>query len=91
MMPCRAASNDLPGVGVIRIPDCGPPVVVDRQLAVLPAGAEEEAGSQESEAGGVTLHIGVVRSVGETVAATLGVQTVLEAPEHDVAVIISRD
>ena len=76
---------------MIRIPDCGPPVVVDSQLAVLPAGAEEETGTQESEAGGVTLHVGVVRSVGETVAATLGVQTVLEAPEHDVAVIIPRD
>ena len=75
-------------VGVL---DCGPPVVVESQLAGLPAGAQEEAGADQGEAGGVALHVGVVRSVGQTVPATLRVQTFLQAPEHDIAVIISCD
>ena len=75
-------------VGVL---DCGPPVVVESQLAGLPAGAQEETGADQGEAGGVALHVGVVRSVGQTVPATLRVQTFLQAPEHDIAVIISRD
>ena len=75
-------------VGVLH---CRHPVVVARQLAVLPAGAEEEAGAHQGEAGGVALHVGVVGPVGQTVTATLGVQAGLQAPEHDVAVVVARD
>ena len=75
-------------VGVLH---CRHPVVVARQLAVLPAGAEEEAGAHQGEAGGVALHVGVVGPVGQTVRPTLRVQTLGHGPEDEVAVVISRD
>ena len=76
---------------MVGVRHCGSPVVVDGELALLPAGAEEEAGTDQGEAQGVALHVGVVRSVGETVPPTLGVKTFLQAPEHDIAVIIPRE
>ena len=87
----RPTLPGLPGVRMVGVVDCGLPVVVDCQLAVLPAGAEEETGAKQDEARGVALHVGVVRSVGQTLPATLRVQAFLQAPEHDVAVIIPRD
>ena len=76
---------------MVEVLHCGSPVVVDGQLALLPTGAEEERGPHQDEAGGVALHVGVVRPVGQTVPARARVQTFLQAPEHDVAVIIPRD
>ena len=75
-------------VGVV---DCGLPVVVDCQLAVLPAGAEEETGANQDEARGVAHHVGVVGPVRETVRPALRVQTLGHGPEDEVAVVISRD
>ena len=40
----------LPGVRMVGVLDCGPPVVVDGQLPLLPAGAEEETGANQGEA-----------------------------------------
>ena len=76
-MRCREANIGLPGVRVVGVRHGGAPIVVDGQLAILAARAEEEAGPDQSEARGVALHVGVVRSVGETVPPTLGVQTFL--------------
>ena len=75
---------------MVEVLHCGSPVVVDGQLALLPAGAEEERGPHQDQAGGVALHVGVVRPVGEAVPARARVQAFLQAPEHDVAVIIPR-
>ena len=73
---------------MVQVPGGGPPVVVCRQLAVLPTGAEEEAGPHQEEAGGVALHVGVVRPVGQQVTPALRVQALPHGPEHDVSVII---
>ena len=70
---------------------CGAPVVVEGQLAVPPAGAEQEAGAQQDEARGVAHNVGVVGPVGQTVRPALRVQTLGHGPEDEVAVVISRD
>ena len=74
---------------MVWVVDCCPPVVVYSDLAVLSTGAEEDAGAQEDDSRGVTLHVSVVRSVGERVATTLCIKTPGQAPEHDIPVIIS--
>ena len=70
---------------------CGAPVVVEGQLAVPPAGAEEKAGAQQDEARGVAHNVGVVGPVGQTVRPVLRVQAFLQGPEDKVTVIISSD
>ena len=76
---------------MVEVLHSGSPVVVEGQLAVPPAGAEQEAGAQQDEAGGVAHHVGVVGPVGQTVRPTLRVQTLGHGPEDEVAVVISRD
>ena len=68
---------------------CRCPVIMDGELAMLAAGAQEQAGPYEDDPRGVTHDIGVMRSVGQQVSPRTGVQTGLHIPEDQVPIVIT--